>query len=109
MDDNIHYASDSRIDSFVSFMIISLGLGLLISPLWILALVDNIMKRLAIITTFVVVFLSVLSLTTLARPFENLAAAAALVLNCFNQLNIRTDEHNFRYAAVLVVFLQIPP
>ncbi|ERF68124.1 hypothetical protein EPUS_06935 [Endocarpon pusillum Z07020] len=76
-DDNVHYASDVRIDQFITFTITGLGLAMLISPLWILAFVSDISRRLAVITAFVVVFLGIISFTTVARPFESLSASAA--------------------------------
>jgi hypothetical protein len=76
-DESVHYSSDQRIDQFVSAVIILLGVAMLIAPLWILAFVRYTVGRLAVITTFVVVFLCLISVTTVARPFESLAAAAA--------------------------------
>lgn len=76
-DENIHYTSDQRIDLFVNMVIALAGLTMLIVPLWVLAFVTWIVHRLAIITSFVVVFLCFVSFTTVARPFETLGAAAA--------------------------------
>ena len=76
-DRNIHYASDQRIDMFVNTIIAMVGLIMLIVPLWVLAFVTWVVHRLAIITSFVVVFLCFVSFTTVARPFETLGAAAA--------------------------------
>ncbi|ORY00305.1 hypothetical protein BCR34DRAFT_575896 [Clohesyomyces aquaticus] len=84
----LHYGSDARIDRFVAATITLLGLAMLIAPLWILANVNGVSKRLGVITGFVVLFVALIGFTTVARPFESLAAAAA-------------------YSAVLVVFLQI--
>ena len=50
---------------------------MLLVPLWVLAFVTWVVYRLAIITSFVVVFLFFVSFTTVARPFETLGAAAA--------------------------------
>ncbi|KAF2107349.1 hypothetical protein BDV96DRAFT_506545, partial [Lophiotrema nucula] len=66
----------------------TLGMIMLIAPLWILAFVDHIVNRLAVITTFLVFFLCLVTFTTAAKPFESLGATAA-------------------YAAVLVVFPQV--
>lgn len=76
-DENVHYTSDQRIDMFVNVIIAMIGLVMLIVPLWVLAFVTWVVHRLAIITTFVVVFLCFVSFTTVARPFETLGAAAA--------------------------------
>jgi len=76
-DCNIHYTSDQRIDLFVNTIIALVGLVMLIVPLWVLAFVTWVVHRLAIITSFVVVFLCFVSFTTVARPFETLGAAAA--------------------------------
>lgn len=77
VDRNIHYTSDQRIDMFVNAIIAIVGLIMLIVPLWVLAFVTWVVHRLAIITSFVVVFLLFVSFTTVARPFETLGAAAA--------------------------------
>lgn len=76
-DENVHYTSDQRIDTFVNMIIALTGLFMLIVPLWVLAIVTPVFSRLAIITAFVVVFLCFVSFTTVARPFETLGAAAA--------------------------------
>jgi hypothetical protein len=76
-DENVHYTSDQRIDLFVNLIIALIGLVMLIVPLWVLAFVTWVVHRLAIITSFVVVFLCFVSFTTVARPFETLGAAAA--------------------------------
>lgn len=76
-DENVHYTSDQRIDTFVNMIIALIGLFMLIVPLWVLAIVTPVFSRLAIITAFVVVFLCFVSFTTVARPFETLGAAAA--------------------------------
>lgn len=76
-DQNVYYTSDQRIDTFVDIIIALIGLIMLIVPLWVLAFVTPVVHRLAIITSFVVVFLCFVSFTTIARPFETLGAAAA--------------------------------
>jgi hypothetical protein len=86
--ETVHYSSDARIDRFIGVTITVLGMGMLIAPLWVLAYTEVMWKRLCVITGFIVLFLGLVAFTTVARPFESLAAAAA-------------------YAAVLVVFLQI--
>ncbi|KAF2631335.1 hypothetical protein BU25DRAFT_407849 [Macroventuria anomochaeta] len=85
--ENLHYSSDTRIDNFFGLTVIVLGMLMLIAPLWALAVTAGTMRRLGVITGFIVLFLGLIACTTTARPFETLAAAAA-------------------YSAVLVVFLQ---
>ncbi|KAH7305584.1 hypothetical protein B0I35DRAFT_444067 [Stachybotrys elegans] len=80
--------SDQGIDSLGSVAVLVAALFMLIAPLWILHALTSIRLKLAVITSFVVVCLMFLSLATLGRPFERLAATAG-------------------YAAVLVVFLQV--
>jgi hypothetical protein len=75
-DEQTHYASDKRIDVFITFIILLVGITMLIAPLWILEYVRRNVDRLGVITTFIVLFILLLSLTTVARPFETLAAAA---------------------------------
>jgi hypothetical protein len=86
--ETVHYSSDARIDRYIGVTITVLGMGMLIAPLWVLAYTGAMWKRLCVITGFIVLFLCLVAFTTVARPFESLAASAA-------------------YAAVLVVFLQI--
>lgn len=62
---------------FVAIIIVSIGLLMLIAPLWVLMFVGNQIKRLAIITAFIIVFLLLISTVTVAKPFESLAATAA--------------------------------
>ncbi|KAF2112206.1 hypothetical protein BDV96DRAFT_602651 [Lophiotrema nucula] len=78
----------ARVDKFVGVFITLMGMLMLIAPLWVLAVTEGIYKRLGVITGFIVLFLGLVAFTTVAKPFESLAAAAA-------------------YSAVLVVFLQI--
>jgi hypothetical protein len=71
----------------VSSVVISLvGLAMLIGPIWALAYLEPIIYRLAVISSFIVIFFVVLAVTR-SRLYEALAATAA-------------------YSAVLVVFLQ---
>ena len=76
-DKDIHYFSDEKIDHFVATMIMGLGLIMLIAPLWILAFLEGLVPRLGVISAFIVLFTALLSVTTVAKPFESLAAAAA--------------------------------
>ena len=68
-----------------------LGLAMLIGPLWWLQHIsqhDNPQYRLAVTTGFLVLFTFLLTLLTVAKPFEVLAATAA-------------------YGALLMVFMQL--
>lgn len=72
-----NYYSNTGFDAFVTFIIISIGLLLLFGPMWWLQFVANDVKRLGIITGFVLLFASLLTSSTVAKPFEVLAATAA--------------------------------
>ena len=76
-DKNIHYISDKRIDHFVTIIIMSIGLIMLIGPLWILTYLEGLARRLAVISALILLFVVLISWTTIAKPFESLAAAAA--------------------------------
>ncbi|MCJ1475852.1 hypothetical protein MMC13_004516 [Lambiella insularis] len=86
------YTEDTRVDKVVTFTVISIGLGMLIGPLWWLQQItadeSNLQIRLGIITGFIIGFAGILSIVTVAKPFEVLAATAA-------------------YSAVLMVFMQL--
>jgi hypothetical protein len=76
-DEYVHYHDDAKIDHAVAVIILTLGVIMIISPLWILEFTHGANKRLGIITLFIILFISLLSITTVAKPFESLAAAAA--------------------------------
>lgn len=76
-DKNVHYYLDKKIDRFITTFIMGLGLVMLIAPLWILAFVGGLVQRLGVISAFIVLFVALISVTTVAKPFESLAAAAA--------------------------------
>ncbi|KAI8633267.1 hypothetical protein F5Y19DRAFT_294844 [Xylariaceae sp. FL1651] len=80
--------SDEAIDIFGSFAVFVAALTMLVTPLWILQSLDTLQQKLIVITIFIMICLAFLSLATLGRPFESLAATAG-------------------YSAVLVVFLQL--
>ncbi|KAK3325495.1 hypothetical protein B0H66DRAFT_599651 [Apodospora peruviana] len=85
----VSYYSDKRIDGFASALIASVGIALLIAPIWTLKVMDSLTNKLVVvITVFVLVFLLILSFAMVAKPFEALGATAA-------------------YAAVLMVFIQV--
>lgn len=71
------YSSDAKIEQFASLVILSLGVVMLVAPLWILEFVHEPINRLGLITAFIVLFVTLVSLATVAKPFESLAAAAA--------------------------------
>ncbi|KAI1400398.1 hypothetical protein F4819DRAFT_368578 [Hypoxylon fuscum] len=74
---NVTYFSDRKINAFVSILLTAIGTAMLIIPIWILQSQDNLKYKLAVITVFVFVFLSVLSFAMVAKPFEALGATAA--------------------------------
>ncbi|KAJ9144696.1 hypothetical protein NKR23_g5830 [Pleurostoma richardsiae] len=76
------------IDTFLTFFIFLVATAMLVVPLWALAIVTGMFRKLGIITICLFLFLGVLNWGTLSRPFEILAATAG-------------------YSAVLVVFLQL--
>ncbi|KAF2498492.1 hypothetical protein BU16DRAFT_548249 [Lophium mytilinum] len=82
------YASNNRLEAFSNSSIIFLGFGMLLGPMWWLNFVTNNTKRLSIITGFVLLSMVIMSLATVNRPLEVVAATAA-------------------YAAVLTVFMQL--
>lgn len=82
------YSSDSKFERFTTVCIIATGLIMLLAPMWWLEFVSDSVTRLKIITGFLCVFISIMTIATINRPFEVVAATAA-------------------YAAVLMVFMQI--
>ena len=75
------YNDDPVIDRFVTCLIMLLGLGMLVGPLWWLQLLSthepNLEARLGIITGFLVLLITLLNMLTVAKPLSILAAAAA--------------------------------
>lgn len=80
--------NERRVEKFSASIISVVGLCMIIGPLWVLNYVQPSVYRLAIISSFIVVFFVLVGVATTARIFEVLAAAAA-------------------YAAVLMVFMQL--
>ena len=76
-DEHVHYHDDTKINHAVTLIILTFGVAMIVSPLWALEFVHGSTKRLGIITLFIVLFVILLSVTTVAKPFESLAAAAA--------------------------------
>jgi accessory gene regulator protein AgrB len=73
----VKLSSGKRIDRFITVIIMSIGLTMLIAPMWILQALDDPRKKLAVITAFIVVFLGMVSYATVAKLPEILAATAA--------------------------------
>jgi hypothetical protein len=82
------YFSDKRIDTFSSCAIVIVDLTMLLTPVWILQALNNLLWKLDVISIFVFIFLVTMTFNMVAKPFEALGATAA-------------------YAAVLMVFLQM--
>lgn len=76
-DKYIHYSSNKKIDRFIATFITITGIIMIIAPLWILALMNGLKNKLCVISIFILFFATLLSLTTVAKPFESLAATAA--------------------------------
>jgi hypothetical protein len=68
--------SDRAMDILESIAVFSMASLMLIAPLWILETMNSLKQKLIVITVFVILCLGFLSLATLARPFEKLAATA---------------------------------
>lgn len=86
------YTRDSVINKCVTCTTILLGLAMLVGPLWVLQYISTaesgLHNRLTVITVFLIGFTIMISVLTVATPFETLAATAA-------------------YGAVLMVFMQL--
>lgn len=72
----LHYISDKNIERFSFIAIFVAGAVMFVTPLWILQAIHNFQWRLGVITIFIFVFLTTLTLSTVGRPFEILAATA---------------------------------
>jgi hypothetical protein len=86
-DSETRVGPDGPMKMFSDSLVIIIGLLMLFGPLWWLNWVEDDVKRLAIITSFVAIFALSLRIVSEGKPFEVLAATAA-------------------YAAVLMVFMQ---
>lgn len=71
------YADDKRVRVFTRALVLTIGLSMLVGPIRIFAVLSNPYTKLAVITVFIVVFLSVVASATGAAPAETLAATAA--------------------------------
>ncbi|KAL5449657.1 hypothetical protein PMIN06_006782 [Paraphaeosphaeria minitans] len=81
-------SSNYRFDLCTNTSIVIGGVSMLLAPLWCLMYVNANVKKLAIITAFIWLFVGLMSVATVNRPGEVVAATAA-------------------YAAVLMVFMQV--
>jgi hypothetical protein len=87
------YGSDGKIDNITTTVILLIGLGMLVAPIWILAIVANAYSKLGVIAVFIVIFLSIVY-ATVAKPAETLAATAAYV---------RQNSHDEKLADIFQV------
>jgi hypothetical protein len=83
----MYYHSDTKLQMFDTIIVMSGGLAMLLTPIWILDAVASNFAQLGIISTFIILFLILVQAVTTAKPSETLAAVAA-------------------YSAVLMVFVQ---
>jgi NADH:ubiquinone oxidoreductase subunit 3 (subunit A) len=49
----VSYYSDKRVDFFVSILIVTVGITMLITPIWVLPALQNATMKLVVITVFV--------------------------------------------------------
>jgi hypothetical protein len=75
-DQRTFYISDERMNRFISFIIVIIGLLMLITPLWVLAFVPQTIYRLTVITVFTVIFMSLVSFAVDTEPVDGLVATA---------------------------------
>jgi len=75
--DEVTSFSDKRVDRFISFLIVSIGLAMLITPMWILYALSSSLQKMGTITGFTVLFLALVASATTAKPLEALGATAA--------------------------------
>lgn len=71
------YEKDEKIDFVTTIVMLLVGMIMLLVPIWTLAVITTPFAKLGVITTFIVLFLLVVSYATIARPWETLAATAA--------------------------------
>lgn len=72
-----NYHNVNKVEKALFIVVVALGLLLLLGPMWALQFVSDNVKRLGIITGFILVFTALLSAASVAKPFEVLAAIAA--------------------------------
>jgi hypothetical protein len=72
----VYLISDEAVNLVASIAIFVTAAAMLVLPLWILKTLQDLQWKLIVITVFVVLCLAFLSIATLGRPFERLAATA---------------------------------
>lgn len=102
---NVHNASERRIDRFVMLTITVTGLAILLTPILVLAYTELVALKLTIITIFIMFFLVFVSFGANAKPYESPAATAAWVDRVVSLL-WRLVADSCRYATIQMVFLQ---
>ena len=108
--EDVKYFSEKKIEAFATATILFLGVVMLIVPLWLLVIIKPMYAKLGTITAFVFVFLMTMAYILAEKPFQALSSAAALVdpgayfhFLCTPRLTFIST----RYAAVLMVFIQV--
>ena len=74
---DIHGYSDSKIDKSIILLLRATGFSMLVAPLWILARTPDIDRKLAVITGFLLIFMILVSILTVSKSLELMAATAA--------------------------------
>ena len=105
------YPSDKKVDTFLTALTLAAGLALLIGPLQFLDSLSTVKEKLNAISGLITGFLVVMASVMVTQPWETLAATAAYVLNCSLNQSLSSCTKplltSIRYAAVLMVFVQI--
>lgn len=71
------FYNDKVMDHFVSIVTISIGLVMLVVPIWVLQALGNASHKLGVITAFVLTCLLLTSFAMTSRPLDALGATAA--------------------------------
>lgn len=98
----IVHNKNSIIDGIMTFLVVSVGVGMLLAPLWILQTfmlhpdMNTFQTRLGIISGFIILTTALLSGVTRAQPFEVLGATAAYsaVMMIYIQVGVSTSQKN---------------
>jgi hypothetical protein len=77
VDGYTRWYDDEKIEMLASTVTGFIGLIMFITPLWALDRIGSSSSKLGLITGFVILFYCMVALSTTARPFESLGAAAA--------------------------------
>ena len=75
-DENIRIWKEEKAEKFFTRATLIIGLLMLVGPLWALEFVSAPLKRLGVVTGFIVLFLMLVSGATMASPTESLAGTA---------------------------------